>query len=88
MQPVLRGSDGNFLVRCRAASIAVAAPAPVVEPAPCPTLVVGAERPRTKSEAWPPASEPWTNANPWPPASTAGAAAPAPSPAPELDLGY
>lgn len=91
MQPVLRGSDGNFLVRCRVARVVAAAP--VVAPAPCPTLVVDpypsrAERPRTKSETWPPAGEPWTNRNPWPPASTAGAAAPAPTPAPELDLGY
>ena len=87
MQPVLRGNDGNFLVRCRAARVVAAAPE-AAPPPPCPTLVVSAsaDPPRGKSETWPPSGEPWTTANPWQPPGSAGAAkAPATQ---ELDLGY
>jgi hypothetical protein len=89
MQPVLRGSDGNFLVRCRAARPIVAEALP---PAPaqavCPTLVVEAAQAKS-TQRWPPAAEPWPAANPWPRnENKTGAAASSAAPAPEVDLGY
>lgn len=81
LQPVLTGSDGNFLVRCRAARVAVSA----VCPAP-------AAASREGRDPWPPSTEPWPAAYPWSaPETSAAAQAPlsAPSPVPaEIDLGY
>lgn len=79
LQPVLVGSDGNFLVRCRAAPSAVTAA--------CPAAPVA-----SKPDAWPPSADPWPAAYPWTAPETSAAeleprVAPARAPA-EIDLGY
>lgn len=100
MKPVLRGSDGNFLVRCRAAA-AVAATPPVCHP---PAVVSGLAAPAAavaaapgvassthaaSNDRWPPATEPWPAAYPWPPPETSAGVRPAPTTPPdEVDLGY
>jgi hypothetical protein len=74
MKPVLSGSDGNFLVRCRSAGApAVATPCPtppqaaapaVVASRPAPTPSVAAKAPTSK-DVWPPTAEPSAPTNPW-----------------------
>ena len=70
IKPVLSGSDGNFLVRCRSASVpAVAAQCPTPPPAvaaskPVPTPAVAAKAPSSK-DVWPPTAEPSAPTNPW-----------------------
>jgi hypothetical protein len=74
IKPVLRGSDGNFLVRCRnAGTPALATPCttpppsaapPVVASRPAPTPAVAAKAPASK-DVWPPTAEPSPPANPW-----------------------
>jgi hypothetical protein len=80
LQPVLAGSDGNYLVRCRAARRTVSA----VCPAPPSTI--------RARDPWPPSAEPWPAAYPWnAPETSAAVQAPQPAPAPapaEIDLGY
>lgn len=97
MKPVLSGSDGNFLVRCRAAATMIAGTGtPVASPglaAPAPgASTVSSTR---SAERWPPASEPWPAAYPWPPPETSaaaqqpgGTAATPRAPTAEVDLGY
>ena len=52
MQPVLSGSDGNFLVRCRAAGAAVAAAACAAPaPAPAPPASLAASAPSVVASA-------------------------------------
>ena len=100
MKPVLSSSDGNFLIRCRAAT-AVAAAAVCPTPAPsAAALALPAARVATSgaavsttaagSQSWPPATEPWPDAYPWPPPETSAVVAPLPAqPAgQEIDLGY
>jgi hypothetical protein len=90
MQPVLSGSDGNFLVRCRASTTPVAACPPVavvtvVRPVP------GTLASSTGSERWPPSNEPWPLMYPWPPPEPTAGVGPAPSPPAknkEIDVGY
>jgi hypothetical protein len=96
MKPVMRGSDGNFLVRCRAAG------APVVAQAPPPATTlslraapdVSPARPtlsasRAPGDAWPPATEPWPAAYPWgPPEQSTSPRPVSPAPSGEVDLGY
>lgn len=82
LSPVLSGSDGNFLVRCRAKPRVPPVTACV---APTPT----AQKPR---DAWPPANEPWPATSPWKAPETSAQvqrppAAPATAPV-EIDLGY
>lgn len=81
LKPVMSGSDGNFLVRCRAAALAAL-------PQQCGTLA--AASPGASNSGWPPASEPWPAAYPWPPPeTTAGALPPAKGvPGGVVDLGY
>jgi hypothetical protein len=92
IQPVLSGSDGNFLVRCRTAApavVAVATPSPAASAPPGPAATTAAAR--STSETWPPAHEPWPTANPWAPPQTSAAVQPpraAPNPTTEVDLGY
>jgi hypothetical protein len=81
LKPVLEGSDGNFLVRCRARAGATVAAA-------CSTPPVASKT----HDAWPPAAEPWPAAYPWTAPETSAAAqkpqaAPAQAPV-EIDLGY
>jgi hypothetical protein len=74
MKPVLSGSDGNFLVRCRSAGApAAATPCPtppqaaapaVVASRPAPTPSVAAKAPTSK-DVWPPTAEPSAPTNPW-----------------------
>ncbi|HEX2877508.1 MAG TPA: hypothetical protein VHP33_39945 [Polyangiaceae bacterium] len=74
MKPVLSGSDGNFLVRCRSAgapAVATQCPAPphaaapaVVASRPAPTPSVAAKAPTSKDD-WPPTAEPSPPAYPW-----------------------
>jgi hypothetical protein len=99
MQPVLSGSDGNFLVRCRvggAQAVATQCAAPAAAPAHAVATVPAA--PHTEAAAvaskehWPPATEPWPAAYPWPPPETSTAVR-APSPTPktpqgDVDIGY
>ncbi len=84
MRPVLRGNEGNFLIRCRAASATAAAP--VCAPA-APTLALATPTPAahggslldtgaTQPQSWPPSSEPWPSAYPWPPPETSAVGAP------------
>jgi hypothetical protein len=98
IQPVMSGSEGNFLVRChdaRLAPVVAAAPSAVAPPiniAAAPTPPVASSR---SGERWPPASEPWPSAYPWPPPETSAAAQPpattsasAPSTKAEINLGF
>jgi hypothetical protein len=95
MQPVLSGSDGNFLVHChdaRVAPVVAAAPAAVAATstvAAAPTPPVPSSR---SGERWPPASEPWPAAYPWPPPETSAAVQQPTTPAPgtktEINLGF
>lgn len=97
MKPVLRGSDGNFLVRCRTSTApAVAAGcAPVNANAtaslsPNPSPVVATNR-TGLMDPWPPAAEPAPAAYPWPsPQTSAAARSPQNAPAAQgdVDLGY
>lgn len=101
MTPVLRGSDGNFLVRCRSASAPAVAtqcpapvapnPAPAVAVRPATTPAVAAKAPAS-NDTWPPTTEPSPPAYPWaasPAASTAGRGpTTATTSPPEVDLGY
>jgi hypothetical protein len=74
MKPVLSGSDGNFLVRCRSAGAPAvaaqcptpprAAAPPVVASRPAPTPSVAAKAPASK-DVWPPTAEPSPPAYPW-----------------------
>ena len=73
MQPVLSSSDGNFLVRCRAAGapiVAAQCPAPsppatpVVASRPAATPAVATKAPSPK-DVWPPTAEPSPPAYPW-----------------------
>jgi len=85
MRPVLRQSDGNFLIRCRAAAALAAAPVCSTPSAPALALpgpsapsngaALAAGRP-TPGESWPPSTEPWPAAYPWPPPETNETAAP------------
>jgi len=97
MKPVLRSSEGNFLVRCRARSAPVVAAAcapagptatPTPTPTPTPTAIVATNR-TGLMDPWPPAAEPAPAAYPWPQTSAA-ARSPASAPAAqgEVDLGY
>lgn len=81
LKPVLQGSDGNFLVRCRAA-VAVASQQ-------CGALA-SSVNPGASNSGWPPASEPWPAAYPWPPPETTAGALPPTKSAPGgvVDLGY
>lgn len=86
MKPVLSGSDGNFLVRCRAARAAAACPAP-------PVVIVSRSTPSgagPANQSWPPSSEPWPLMYPWPPPETSANVRPVPTSRPDdlLDLGY
>jgi len=85
LQPVLSGSDGNFLVRCRRAKPSAPAVAQCAPPAATPV----AQKP---SDVWPPSNEPWPATYPWTaPETSAVVQAPpgAPAKAPiEIDLGY
>jgi hypothetical protein len=99
IKPVLSGSDGNFLIRCRAATAAASAavcPRPASNTAAlaltAPRVVTTGAAVRTTagSQGWPPATEPWPSAYPWPPPETNAVVAPVPAPpaGQELDLGY
>jgi hypothetical protein len=77
MQPVLRHSDGNFLIRCRAAAAVAGAPPCASPSAPALALSAQGSPPNgatvtaarsTRAESWPPSSEPSPAAYPWPPA--------------------
>lgn len=100
MQPVLSGTDGNFLVRCRVAAARVgtapcATPPPAVvtttEPAviaratPSSSHLAGSSAATT--DRWPPATEPWPTTNPWPPPEKTSAAAHAPGKTPTTPTG-
>lgn len=88
IQPVLSGSDGNFLVRCRAAGARAAvapcagpvAPSPARVAAAPPTSVAAPGASHTDGgsvaaqERWPPATEPWSSTSPWPAAAASVAA--------------
>lgn len=99
MKPVLSGSDGNFLVRCRSAgapAVAAQCPAPGPAPTSAPALaaqvttpVVTAKAPTSK-DTWPPTTEPASPAYPWaaPAASTAGRGPTSATSQGEVDLGY
>jgi hypothetical protein len=93
MKPVLSGSDGNFLVRCRnsAASSVACAPGASVPVAALARPVPGtALASSSSSERWPPSNEPWPLMYPWPPPEpTAGVrqAAP-PAKNNDGDVGY
>lgn len=85
LQPVLAGSEGNFLVRCRAPKPAASAVASCPSAAPAPVAA------SPSRDAWPPSNEPWPVAYPWSPPETSATvqSAPATRPAPvEIDLGY
>jgi len=89
MKPVLSGSDGNFLVRCRSKVAPVAAACSTPSPAGSPTVV--GTHPTDLMAPWPPAAEPASAANPWPPPQTSAArhGQPTTSAAPgDVDLGY
>lgn len=79
IKPVLTGSDGNFLVSCRAAHHAATACAPATT--------------KDTAQAWQPSTKPWPSTYPWPPPETSVAVQPTPKPVPttpaaEIDLGY
>lgn len=93
MKPVLRDSDGNFLVRCRtsAAPPVAASCAPVnANATPSPSPVVATNR-TGLMDPWPPAAEPAPATYPWPSTQTS-AATRSPQNAPaaqgDVDLGY
>jgi hypothetical protein len=89
MKPVLSGSDGNFLVRCRSKAAPVAAACPTPSPAATPTIV--ATRSPDLMAPWPPAAEPASAANPWPSPQTSAAvrSQPGTASAPgDVDVGY
>jgi hypothetical protein len=92
MKPVLSGSDGNFLVRCRASATPPVAACPSVAVAtlvrPVPGTLASSS---TVSERWPPSNEPWPLMYPWPPPEPTAGVGPAQSPPAknkEIDLGY
>jgi hypothetical protein len=92
LKPILSGHDGNFVVRCRAAStVAVCRSGPAV--AVLTTQITPAPRASTAGkEHWPPSAEPWPETYPWPPPETNAAVRQAPTPSTpshdEIDLGY
>jgi hypothetical protein len=92
MKPVLSGSDGNFLVRCRARSHSPAAACDTVASTAYARPVPGTLASSTSSsERWPPSNEPWPLMYPWPPPEpTAGVGRPPSPPAKnkEIDVGY
>lgn len=85
LAPVLAGSDGNFLVRCRTAAPKVTVAALCSSP-----TAATATRPK---EAWPPSNRPWPSTYPWPAPETSAVTQSPPSagsskPPVEIDLGY
>jgi len=87
IKPVLSGSDGNFLVRCRVATaVAAACPTPSRSAIAGVTFAAGPNK-----DAWPPNAEPSPAPYPWPAAETnaAGRAQPTTSTAQgDIDIGY
>jgi hypothetical protein len=93
MKPVLRSSDGNFLVRCRAgnAPAVAAACAPATSPVTPGTTAGVTTRPSGLMDPWPPAAEPASAAYPWPsPQTSAGGRSQPKAPAAtgDVDVGY
>ncbi|HVY29768.1 MAG TPA: hypothetical protein VHB79_24580 [Polyangiaceae bacterium] len=98
IQPVMSGSEGNFLVRCHGARlppVVAAAPSAVAPPAGWASAHTPPAPSSGSGEHWPPANEPWPNAYPWPPPETSAATQPPAPNAPsaagtkaEINLGF
>ena len=87
LAPVFGERDDNFLVRCRAASVATA------ESTPAPVAAPSAARPAPYTPEWPPPEQSWATPDPW----SAASGAPASSndlppthylPNGQIDVGY
>lgn len=98
LQPVLSGSAGNFLVRCRApAAPLLASPYPTPPPLATPLVSPPAGQARApgataqSSNTWPPPTEP-PLMYPWPPPESSAAVRAAPTipaaPTRDVDIGY
>jgi len=87
IKPVLSGSDGNFLVRCRVATaVAAACPTPSRSAIAGVTFAAGPNK-----DAWPPNAEPSPAPYPWPAGETsaAGRSQPkTPTAQGDIDIGY
>jgi hypothetical protein len=93
MKPVLSGSDGNFLVRCRASAVSTIACAPggSVPVGALARPVPGTLASSSNSERWPPSNEAWPLMYPWPPPEPTAGVGQAPAPPAknkDIDIGY